>query len=555
MLLEKAKDPAFWELVRTSVEYKPFCDELLGIWEKECGISVPACSYSDFSMFAKTGSRTEYEKPYFLRRRQMNVSAILSLIYPDEETYINYLIEVIWAILDEYVWVLPAHMPSMSEVCVDYIDLFSSETGFALSEIDYVLGERLPPLVRDRIRRETEQRIIKPFLEKTFHWESISNNWSAVCLCGVIGTILYSKPELIEGLMPRMESVIGTFLSGFSEEGMCLEGFGYWNYGFGFFTVLADLMYEYTGGKTDWFKDERVRKIAGYAQKMFLCDNVTVSFADSAVSSTYHIGLLHYLKEKYPEDVTVPDRKYSYTNDSCGRWCTHFRAILWFDKSIADAEQDRNRTEFMEHAGWLIKTTPEYGFAAKGGNNAEHHNHNDLASFIIARNGKQILTDPGSGVYTREYFSAERYRDFCASSRGHCVPIINGCCQIPGEKASASSVFEDGVFTVEFSKGYDIPSLTSLVRKFSFDDGVIRMRDQYDYDGVPQSFTERFVTTFEPGFEGNVITVGSLRMCADMSAVEKIAVNEEDYRGKKYYCIDYELRTDAREFDLTIELS
>jgi hypothetical protein len=207
----------------------------------------------------------------------------------------------------------------------------------------------------------------------------------------------------------------------------------------------------------------------------------------------------------------------------------------------------------MEHAGWLIKTTPEYGFAAKGGNNAEHHNHNDLASFIIARNGKQILTDPGSGVYTREYFGAGRYQDFRASSRGHCVPIINGQYQVPGGH-TASTEYEDGVFTVEFSKGYDIPELTSLVRRFSFADDAIILRDEYDYDGTPESFTERFVTTFEPQIDGDVITLGSLRLCADMTSVEKVTVNTEDYGGTIYYLIDYTLRPDARAFALAFEI-
>ena len=44
-----------------------------------------------------------------------------------------------------------------------FLDLFASETGFALSEIDYLLGERFDPLVRARIETELNRRVIDSF--------------------------------------------------------------------------------------------------------------------------------------------------------------------------------------------------------------------------------------------------------------------------------------------------------------------------------------------------------------------------------------------------------
>ena len=127
MLLGKAKDPAFWVKVRTSPAYRPLVDELLSLWEIECTDVFPACKYSEYILYNQTGSRTDYEDVYFRRRRAMNTSALLSLIYPDNNMYFTMLCDVIWAILDEYSWVVPAHTPDFQDCATPCIDLFAAE--------------------------------------------------------------------------------------------------------------------------------------------------------------------------------------------------------------------------------------------------------------------------------------------------------------------------------------------------------------------------------------------------------------------------------------------
>ena len=75
--------------------------------------------------------------------------------------------------------------------------------------------------------------------------------------------------------------------------------------------------------------------------------------------------------------------------------------------------------------------------AAKGGHNAEMHNQNDVGAFIVHFGGESIVADPGRGRYTREYFGPKRYEHFVNSSRGHSVPVPNGCEQRAGRDAAA----------------------------------------------------------------------------------------------------------------------
>ncbi|MFD1905287.1 hypothetical protein ACFSQ7_16365 [Paenibacillus rhizoplanae] len=125
------------------------------------GQPIPLLTYSLFTLFRQTGSRLEYERPYFERRRRLNTYVFLSLLEPENAAALEKLADILWAICDEYTWCVPAHLPEKHDVAEinRHIDLFSSETGFTLSECLLLLGERLPLLLRSRIRSEVERRI------------------------------------------------------------------------------------------------------------------------------------------------------------------------------------------------------------------------------------------------------------------------------------------------------------------------------------------------------------------------------------------------------------
>lgn len=546
MLLEKAKSPAFWEKVRTSSAYAPLVAQLHTLWENNCIGDIPACKYSEYIVFNQTGSRSEYESPYFHRRRAMNAAALLSLIYPEEEKYFVKLCDVIWAILDEYNWVVPAHIGNFTDNLVAFIDLFAAETGFALSEIDYLLADRLPPLIRSRIAAEIDRRIIAGYTgERRYGWEKTTNNWAAVCMGSVGITVMYRHPELFEELLPRMRETMRCFLSGFPEDGICLEGLGYWHYGFGFFTYFADMVLQFTDGKIDFFDDPKIREIVKHPQRMYLDGGTTVSFSDSGMSGHWHLGTLHYLKNRYPDEIQLPPAEYAYVQDNCARWGKHLRAFLWFDETLEYAEQKKEFTDYAPASQWLIKKAEGYSFAAKGGHNAEPHNHNDVGNFIVTKNGRQVLCDAGAGRYCKQYFSKERYTFFKASSRGHSVPIVDGEYQKAGRQYKAETVFENGIFTLEIAAAYDLPALRSLQREFRFEDDGILLKDLYEFAGERRGAVERFIALDEPKITSAGVEVGGLTLEASTDAV---SISEEE----GFWCIDYALPS-AHVFTLKIK--
>ncbi|MBQ9117503.1 MAG: heparinase II/III family protein [Clostridia bacterium] len=559
-LLGKGMDPKFWQEVREKDCYKFFRDELMAIWQKDCEKPIEALRYSDFRMFKFTGNRSIYEGQYFLRRRGMNASAMLALIYPEEEKYIVRLMDTIYAICDEYTWCLPAHQTALEVNNNIHLDLFACETGFALAEIYTLLGERLEPLIRDRIRVEYQRRVIDSFEKTHFGWEHGLANWNAVCTGSVACSMMLLHPELMEKYQPRFEENIEYYLRGFKDDGICEEGVGYWHYGFGFFTVYADMIRKFTNGALNYFTRPKVKEVATFMQKMYLSGKSTVSFSDGGTSSPYHLGLLHYLKNEYPDAISIPDPKIAYNADGCGRWCLHIRSLLWLkEEYLTPDEAIPEATYYAEHSQWMVHKNTKYGFAAKAGHNGEPHNQNDVGSFIIARDGRQVLVDPGAGAYTRQYFAADtRYDILQCSSRGHSVPIINGTYQHVSLRdhryGAKDTKYENGVFSSDIAGAYPIPELKSLVRAFSWTDNAVILKDTYDYEGEGD-IVERFVTLVEPKLEKpGVVTVDGVTVTYDPDRYQLTLGSEPLNANRPEYFIDLKLNEGIREFTATFSV-
>ena len=509
-LLGKAQDPAFWASVREDEMYRPWIRELLTRWESEKSNDIPLLTYSAFRRYALDGDRNTYEKPYFIRRCAMNTAAVLALIYPEQEEYLARLMDLIYAICDEYTWCLPAHQPESDKNNNCYIDLFAAETGMCLSEIYTLLSDRLEPLIADRIRVEVDRRIIRPFTAPTHYWwETSTNNWAAVCAGSVSCTVMLMRPDLMPSLEDRFCTTMNIFLSGFGPDGVCEEGFHYWTYGFGFFTVWADMIRNFTDGRIDFFRQEQTKRAAPFLSRMYLSEGCTVSFSDSGQSGFYTPSVLHYLKNEYPDTVALPDPAYTELMDGCGRWCYFLRNFTWLKAEYLSSATsgDTDLVYYAPSPNWLIVRKAAYGFAAKGGHNAELHNQHDVGSFILAKNGRQMLTDPGRGVYTRQYFTNERYTYVSCGSHGHSVPYFGTDedrakkdffygYQKDGADFRAKNVSFDpatSTLTMDLAPAYGEAFVHQILRRFTLDEAGFTLRDEFHVDdGVP--VTERIVS-------------------------------------------------------------
>ncbi len=567
-LLGKAMDASFWQRVRENECYRTYREELLSLYRDECTREViPDLKYSEYKLYWTTGNRNIYENHYFARRRALSSAALLSLIYPDESNYPEKLQDLLFCICNEYSWCLPAHQGALDTLDSTRIDLFAAETGFALAEIYTLLEARLDPLIKSRIRYELDRRIFIPFLEKEPYrdafWEGAPHNWAAVCMGSVACSLMLLRPDTARELIPRFERTMTTYLGGLSDDGICSEGVAYWHYGFGFFTVYADMVRTFTGGEVDWFANEKVKLVSTFMQKMYLSGMATVSYADGSRANRYHLGLLHRLKTEYPDDVLVYSPEYSYIHDHCARFCLILRSATWLDEEIyrSPAPINTDVTYYAPLLQWMVVKRPTYGFSAKGGSNAELHNHNDVGSFIFAKDGVQCLCDIGSGAYTRQYFDSKlRYTILECSSRSHSVPLIGGNEQIVsgeghlqalqgseqyvgGAAHTREVTCADGVFSMDIALAYRASGLERLQRTFACAEDHITLTDEVIYHGEG-AVVERLVSLFEPEqLDECTLKVGTATVTFDPAACD-YALHSEPLTttGKPCYLMDFTLK-------------
>ena len=560
---ELARDPEFWKTVRTSPAYATARQYLLEKWEGYRDCVIPALKFSDYRKFFDSGERDTYENSYYLRRRILIVASLLAVIYPDEPAYLTRLEDVIFAVSGEYSWCLPAHAVNCVEDDPVCLDLFACETASAFGEISVMLGGRLSPLIRSLMKRETERRVIDPYLTgKKYWWLSAKNNWSAVCVGATATAVLCFRRDIFTQLLPRFRYSMDCFLSGYGEDGFCLEGIDYWQYGFGYFLCYAEMERFITGGKYDYFKDPKVRRIATYQQKVVVNGGtVTVSFSDGSRSADVSPGITHFLRHEYGDEIELLPGVSSGIAEGCARYSLATRGIVWFDPTLGVEPVKANTVYRAEDAGWWIVKNPNYGFAAKAGNNDEPHNHNDIGSFIVAADGRQIFGDLGAGRYTRQYFRNEtRYKIINCSSLGHSVPYFGETVQKYGKEYRAKNVTYDGdAFSFDLASAYGDENLASFSRAFTALPDRVTIADRFDWRGEAPA-VERFMLWDEPTLCDGGFTVRGAT-CRLIGRVAKTTVVPFEYEThyavggtRVAYFVDAELEKGADGCTLEILL-
>ena len=558
---------AFWRRAGSAPEWAAVVEEIRAEGGRLLGEPAPELTYSLFAIFADRGTRLEYEHVYFVRRRRLNTFALLALLEPDERAYLAALCDIVWSVCNEYTWCLPAHLSGSGAAIRSAIDLFSAETGFALTEIALLLGDRLPPLLRERIAEEVEARLFTPYLTRgPYGWETARHNWAAVC-AGSIGAAALLAIRDADRLAEIIGKVLGSmdhFLAGFGEDGACLEGLDYWSYGFGYFVYFADLLDKRTKGALDLLSGGKVRRIAQFQQKVYLDGDRVANFSDAAPRAHFQAGLACRLARRFPE-VEVPPLSMaaSYREDHCSRWAPALRNLIWLDPRQGGGGGRRAADDYWPDAQWLISrhrsAAGAFSFAAKAGHNAEPHNHNDIGQFMLLADGETFVADLGSGEYTKEYFGAGRYTYDCNGSQGHAVPIVDGALQEAGEE-SAARVLEAAVggeevrFRFEMAAAYRLPHLQSLVRSFAWrkrELPVLELTDEFRFAEAPGSVIERIIALRPPEpMEGGVVRLAGagrrsvlVRYDAERLHVRVERRSYRDHRGREecWYALDFVL--------------
>ena len=486
-------------------------------------LDQPDDLYLDYS---RTGNRRNWERVAVSRRGHLT-TLVLAECVENKGRFLPKLEELITALCAERTWVLPAHDGSLVNFNGEdvTIDLASSAVAWNLAMTDWMLGSRLRPEVLVELRRKVRSRVVKPYLDmiqgkrEANFWVRATHNWNAVCLAGVTGAGLIECDSLGERaeLIAAAEMNSKYFLSGFTPDGYCSEGLGYWNYGFGHFALLSEMVSLVTGGGIVLLAQPEARMPALFGARIEMANGVSPAFADCGVYAKPSAALMWLLNkrlglglDRYREPAEVSSLGASGAGG--GFLCSAMVCSLAARERPSAREDnpvaDTLRTWFNDAGVLICRPLPgsrsSMAVALKGGHNAEHHNHNDLGSFVVLCGKQLMLLDPGNEVYTARTFSKQRYESNLLNSWGHPVPVVAGKLQRPGAEARARVL--DEAFTedsdslrLDLRSAYECPELKRLERTFSYirvGTGALTVRDDVVFE-TPQSFGTALITTGE----------------------------------------------------------
>jgi len=470
-----------------------------------------------FLDFSKTGNRTRWQRVAGKRRGRI---AYLTLAECAENKgrFAPALDETIAALCAERTWVLPAHDRGLANFKGQQItiDLGAAHLAWNLACCRWLLGEKLSAASRSRIDANLRKRIFDPYLAevagktRSNWWTRGTNNWNAVCLAGVTGAALANVESRDERarFIAAAEDYSLNFLKGFTPDGYCSEGLGYWGYGFGYYVMLSETVRQATGGKVDLLARPSAKAPAMFPLRIQIVGRVYPAFADCGVTTRPSTTLTHFLSRRFGLGASpADDAKMIHASTSLASCLIYsFPNAATTAPPAKEAAAGPGPRSYFQDAGVLICRPGEgvagrFGVAMKGGHNAEHHNHNDVGSYVVAVGGRPVLLDPGSEVYTARTFSSKRYVSKVLNSYGHPVPVLAGTLQRTGRKAAGRVLRTDftdeaDTFALDLRAAYNVPDLARLERAFVYSRkgaGSLTVTDEVAFRS-PQTFENALVT-------------------------------------------------------------
>jgi hypothetical protein len=499
-----ASDRATWEDSRIVAQLGNVIAKAEALLNKP----FPAWDDDAYLDFSRTGSRPKGEA--MLRQRQ---AWLYPLVMAECMENNGRFIPQIDVAINEYVkqptWVLPAHDAKLVTFhrTSYFVDLNSSAFANELAETLYLLGDKISPETRAKVPDALESRVFGPMREsfktgKGEWWLTADHNWNAVCLAGVTGAALTILPDRKDRALfvAAAEHYSQHYLAGFTDDGYCCEGTGYWNYGFGSFIALREQLVQSTAGQIDLFKDPKIKNMALYGLRIQMIDRSVPPFADC------HFG------------TTPDDRLLRYCNRSLGLGIAGLKPVDkvsgggvvsammdLFPGAPATTEPnapapDIDLRSFFKDAGVLVcrpdpNSSCHLAVAIKGGGNG-NHSHDDVGSFVIALGDDQPVGDPGGPKeYNDKTFGPQRFTFKLLNSFGHPVPVVAG--QLQRQATEAHPKVLETKFTaqtdeisIDITSAYAVPELKSLVRTLKYNrqnQGSITVEDNVAFSS-PQGF-------------------------------------------------------------------
>jgi beta-glucanase (GH16 family) len=478
---------------------------------------MPEMTDEIYLIYSRTGSRTQGDRINGQRRGRIGTLTVAELL-ENKGRFLPELEKTIRSLCEEKTWVGVAHDGKLTNFNKTFvtIDLSSSALAWNLATADNLLGDKLSTATRALIRKEIQWRIFEPYHrmvegKQSRYWLTAEHNWNSVCLAGVTGAAL----ALLDAREERAFYVLAAekyapnALKGFTPDGYCGEGTGYWNYGFGHYVLLAEEIRLATGGKIDLLAHPQALAPASFGARFEILDGIYPAFADCSPGDRPSGRIMSFLNERFGFGLPpVRSERVRLGGGSLPEQMMYLFPVPATQKATTAARplEVGGPRSWFDQAGVLIcrplkGSSGRLAVAIIGNDNGVNHNHNDVGSYIVVLNGQALIVDPGGETYTARTFGPHRYESNVLNSFGHSVPLLAGKMQDAGAKARAVTLkadFTDAQDTLAFDirSAYSVPSLQKLTRTYVFSRqgaGSMTVTDEVAFS-QPESFETALIT-------------------------------------------------------------
>ena len=490
------------------------------IAEKYLDYQWPPITAEMYLTLRKTGLLKPQWDRYRERRSGLGALALAECLEGGGR-FMDQIVNGIISTCEETSWIQPLAMKPFGYDIPDAsnheVDLSSSETASLLAWILYLLGGELDKIslrIRARIRESVAERIILPYLGRDDCWwmgftGERANNWNPWCNVNVIMCLLLTESEPVtvsRGLYKVFRS-LDAYVDAYPADGCCDEGPMYWGAAGGGLFLCLEILREASGGAIDAFGNEKLRLIGQYITKTYIDGNYFVNYADGDAIVELDQVVYRFGKAVGDENMMRLGASAKPAKPAIYDWFKPYRYL----KEIF-RENPAPTAGYYPLQAWLWKTEvmtarekengPEGFFlSAKGGNNLESHNHNDIGNFVVYLNGKPLFIDIGTEEYSVKTFGPERYAIWYIRSDYHNCVQVSGIDQCAGGEFRADGTVclqNDGLSAVSMELRNAYPAEAGILtwrREAALDRAgkEVRITDSFALDGTRE--VRRFLIT------------------------------------------------------------
>ena len=524
--------PATNRLVWDSIAKLEFAKRVLSSAEPYLTKPFPQWNDSVYKLYYVTGAR-EHSDAMMSERKHLLPLLTFAECIENQGRFIPVIEKVIESFCDQPTWTLAAHDKNLDNFKGIYgIDLNAATLANQFGQALHLIGHKLNTNIKNQALHNLEKRIFAPVVKSLENpegqqwWLNTTNNWSAVCVSGITAAALATQTDANKRAfyVTFGQQLIKNFIDGFLDDGYCVEGIGYFSYGFGNFLLLRETLLNATNGQIDLLNNPKVARIANYPLKSEIINGIYPSIGDCRTGTKPAEWIMHHLHKNYlwniPEYASSPSIiGFDLMSDLIQLFGNYTKITEY-----SNAESGNSIRSFFPGIG-LLYARPrnqsdknQLAIAIMGGNNGFSHNHNDIGTYNIVCGNELLMGDMGGPKgYTSKTFTAERYSLYkMFSSFGHPVPLVDGVEQ--HESLNAKGIVIDSLFSenrdkiaYDLKSGYKCDKLKSLTRTMNYNrkqSTVITVTDEFSAIS-PIAFETALTTRAMVSIIGNKLYLSS----------------------------------------------